>query len=96
MKRLLACISLMLNMSAFAQSDAPTRPSGLQVSSGSIQIQGNTSISSANKNTAAIAVGEGNVAKNSSGVIRGSTQPKGTVGPKGSSTPGTASKSAPQ
>ncbi|HZX30690.1 MAG TPA: hypothetical protein VFF03_05015, partial [Rhodocyclaceae bacterium] len=39
-----------------------------------VQIQGNTNIQAENKNVTAVAVGEGNTAKNTTGAIKGGTQ----------------------
>lgn len=44
-----------------------------------VQIQGNTEIKAENKNTTAIASGEGNVAKNTTGAIKGGTQIQGNT-----------------
>jgi len=44
-----------------------------------VQIQGNTDIKAKQENTAAIAVGEGNTAKNTAGAIKGGTQIQGNT-----------------
>jgi len=44
-----------------------------------VQIQGNTEIKAENKNATAVAVGEGNTAKNTTGAIKGGTQIQGTT-----------------
>ena len=44
-----------------------------------VQIQGNTNIQAENKNGAAVAVGEGNTAKNTTGAIKGGTQIQGNT-----------------
>jgi len=44
-----------------------------------VQIQGNTEIKADQKSTAAVAVGEGNVAKNTAGAIKGGTQIQGNT-----------------
>ena len=44
-----------------------------------VQIQGNTDIKASQKNVAAVAVGEGNVAKNTAGAIKGGTQIQGNT-----------------
>ena len=44
-----------------------------------VQIQGNTNIQAENKNVAAVAVGEGNTAKNTAGAIKGGTEIKGNT-----------------
>ena len=58
---------------AFAQqAQRSSNPQG-------VQIQGNTEIKAENKNTTAIAVGEGNTAKNTTGAIKGGTQIQGNT-----------------
>ncbi|MFA7278969.1 MAG: hypothetical protein WC100_02635 [Sterolibacterium sp.] len=58
---------------AFAQStQRSSNPSG-------VQIQGNTEIKASQENTTAVAVGEGNVAKNTAGAIKGGTQIQGNT-----------------
>jgi len=42
-----------------------------------VQIQGDTTIKAKNENVAAVAVGEGNEAKNTTGAIKGGTQIQG-------------------
>ena len=44
-----------------------------------VQIQGSTNIAAENKNVAAIAVGQGNEAKNTTGAIKGGTQIQGNT-----------------
>lgn len=44
-----------------------------------VQIQGNTTIDAKSENQAAIAIGEKNVAKNTSGAIKGGTQIQGNT-----------------
>ena len=44
-----------------------------------VQIQGNTNINAKNENVAAVAVGEGNTAKNTTGAIKGGTQIQGNT-----------------
>jgi len=44
-----------------------------------VQIQGNTDIKAKQENTTAVAVGEGNVAKNTAGAIKGGTQIQGNT-----------------
>lgn len=51
-----------------------------------VQIQGNTNISAENKNVAAVAVGEGNEAKNTTGAIKGGTQIQGNTNIKAKQT----------
>jgi hypothetical protein len=69
---------------AFAQqSMRSSNPQG-------VQIQGNTNISAENKGVAAIAVGEGNEAKNTTGAIKGGTQIQGNTNIKAKQTNATA------
>ena len=63
----------------FAQQGQGNRNGGQGSSQGGVQIQGNTNISAQQQNTAAIAVGEGNTAKNSAGAIKGNTQIQGNT-----------------
>jgi hypothetical protein len=64
---------------AFAQQ-AQGGYQGAQISGKSgVQIQGNTSINADQANTAAIAVGDGNTAKNTAGAIKGNTQIQGNT-----------------
>ncbi|MFA6971028.1 MAG: hypothetical protein WC208_06445 [Gallionella sp.] len=44
-----------------------------------VQIQGNTEIKAKQENSTAVAVGEGNVAKNTAGAIKGGTQIQGNT-----------------
>jgi len=63
---------------AFAQqAQRSSNPQG-------VQIQGNTNIQAENKNVAAVAVGEGNTAKNTTGAIKGGTQIQGNTNIKAS------------
>jgi hypothetical protein len=56
---------------AFAQqTQRSSNPQG-------VQIQGNTDIKAKNENVTAVAVGEGNEAKNTTGAIKGGTQIQG-------------------
>jgi hypothetical protein len=58
---------------AFAQqSMRSSNPQG-------VQIQGNTDIKAKQENTSAVAVGEGNEAKNTAGAIKGGTQIQGNT-----------------
>ncbi len=69
-------VSAVLSTGAFAQAQAGK--SGAQVG-GQVQIQGNTEIKADQKNTTAVAVGEGNTAKNTAGAIKGGTQIQGNT-----------------
>ena len=44
-----------------------------------VQIQGNTEIKAQQENSTAVSVGEGNVAKNTAGAIKGGTQIQGNT-----------------
>ncbi|MEN9481955.1 MAG: hypothetical protein RLZZ298_3350 [Pseudomonadota bacterium] len=55
-----------------------------------VQIQGNTNIAAENKGVAAVAVGEGNEAKNTTGAIKGGTQIQGNTNIKAKQTNATA------
>lgn len=58
---------------AFAQqAQRSSNPQG-------VQIQGNTTIKAEQANTTAVAVGEGNTAKNTAGAIKGGTQIQGNT-----------------
>ena len=69
---------------AFAQqAQRSSNPQG-------VQIQGNTNINAENKNVTAVAVGEGNTAKNTTGAIKGGTQIQGNTTIKASQKNATA------
>jgi hypothetical protein len=73
--RLIALLiaSAVIASPAFAQqTQRSSNPQG-------VQIQGNTEIKAKQENTAAVAVGEGNVAKNTAGAIKGGTQIQGNT-----------------
>jgi hypothetical protein len=55
-----------------------------------VQIQGNTDIKADNKNVTAVAIGEGNTAKNTTGAIKGGTQIQGNTNIKASQKNATA------
>jgi len=44
-----------------------------------VKIEGNTNVIGVNQNTAAVAIGEGNTAKNTAGDIKGGTEIKGNT-----------------
>jgi len=70
---LVALISVVASGAAFAQSaQRSTNTQG-------VQIQGNTDIKAKQENTTAVAVGEGNTAKNTAGAIKGGTQIQGNT-----------------
>lgn len=66
-------VSALIASSAIAQSvQRSSNPQG-------VQIQGNTDIKAAQENSTAVAKGEGNVAKNTAGAIKGGTQIQGNT-----------------
>ena len=77
---------------AFALVAAPAFAQQAQRSSNpqGVQIQGNTNINADQKNVTAVAVGEGNVAKNTAGAIKGGTQIQGNTNIKASQKNATA------
>ena len=80
----LLVVSTLFAVPAFAQkSQSTTNPNA-------VQIQGNTEINAEQKNTTAVAVGEGNVAKNTAGAIKGGTQIQGNTKIKASQKNATA------
>ncbi len=70
---LVALISVVASGAAFAQSSQ--RSTNAQ----GVQIQGNTDIKAKQENSTAVAVGEGNTAKNTAGAIKGGTQIQGNT-----------------
>lgn len=73
--RLIALLiaSAVIASPAFAQqTQRSSNPQG-------VQIQGNTDIKAKQENTTAVAVGEGNTAKNTAGAIKGGTQIQGNT-----------------
>jgi hypothetical protein len=65
--------SAIISVPAFAQqAQRSSNPQG-------VQIQGNTEIKADQKNVTAVAVGEGNTAKNTAGAIKGGTQIQGNT-----------------
>jgi hypothetical protein len=65
--------SVVISAPAFAQqAQRSSNPQG-------VQIQGNTEIKADQKNVTAVAVGEGNTAKNTAGAIKGGTQIQGNT-----------------
>ena len=77
---IIALASAVISTAAFGQA-SQARPGGAMGSSNAqgVQIQGNTNIQAENKNVAAVAVGEGNTAKNTTGAIKGGTQIQGNT-----------------
>ena len=81
----LIALTAVLSTAAFAQSksQSTTNPNA-------VQIQGNTEIKADQKNVTAVAVGEGNTAKNTAGAIKGGTQIQGNTKIKASQKNATA------
>jgi hypothetical protein len=80
----LVLISSLVAAPAFAQSvQRSSNPQG-------VQIQGNTDIKASQQNSAAVAQGEGNTAKNTAGAIKGGTQIQGNTKIKASQKNSTA------
>ena len=76
--------SALISAPAFAQqAQRSSNPQG-------VQIQGNTEIKADQKNVTAVAVGEGNTAKNTAGAIKGGTQIQGNTKIKASQKNATA------
>ena len=75
---LVTLLSAVLSTAAFGQA---AQSKGAQGSSNpqGVQIQGNTDIKAGQENTAAVASGEGNTAKNTAGAIKGGTQIQGNT-----------------
>jgi len=79
-KVLVAVLALGISSFAVAQtSQGGPRGGQGSASAQGVQIQGNTEIKAENKNATAVAVGEGNVAKNTTGAIKGGTQIQGNT-----------------
>jgi len=77
---LIALIATVCSTGAFAQASQAS-PKGAMSSPNAqgVQIQGNTEIKAKQENASAVAVGEGNVAKNTAGAIKGGTQIQGNT-----------------
>ncbi|MDD4928543.1 MAG: hypothetical protein PHP85_04620 [Gallionella sp.] len=77
---LLALLSMFASGAVFAQaSQAGPRGGMSSPNSQGVQIQGNTDIKAKQENSTAVAVGEGNTAKNTAGAIKGGTQIQGNT-----------------
>ena len=76
----IALASAILSSAAFGQA-AQKGPSGAMSSPNAqgVQIQGNTNINAATQNVTAVAAGQGNEAKNTTGAIKGGTQIQGNT-----------------
>lgn len=69
-----------VSSAAFGQaSQAGPRGAMSSPNAQGVQIQGNTNINASNQNVAAVSVGEGNEAKNTTGAIKGGTQIQGNT-----------------
>lgn len=68
-----------LSTSAFAQGSQYGQGGSQYKSDKGTQVQGNTEIKASQENAAAVAVGEGNTAKNTAGAIKGNTQVSGNT-----------------
>src|SRR3989339_179387 len=80
-----AVLTLFMAGSAFGQaSQAGPRGGMYSPNAQGVQIQGNTDIKAKQENVTAIAVGEGNTAKNTAGAIKGGTQIQGNTNIKAS------------
>ena len=88
---IVALASAVISTGAFAQA-SQAGPKGAMSSPNAqgVQIQGNTNINAENKNVTAVAVGEGNEAKNTTGAIKGGTQIQGNTNIKASQKNATA------
>jgi hypothetical protein len=84
---LVALASAVISTAAFGQaSQAGPKGSMSSPNAQGVQIQGNTDIKAENKNVAAVAIGEGNTAKNTTGAIKGGTQIQGNTNIKAKQT----------
>jgi hypothetical protein len=77
---LVALLATAFSTGVFAQASQAS-PKGAMGSSNAqgVQIQGNTEIKASQQGVAAVAVGEGNTAKNTAGAIKGGTQIQGNT-----------------
>jgi hypothetical protein len=79
-KTLVAVIVTAASFAAFGQASQANKKGAMGSSNANgVQIQGDTEIKADQKNVAAIAVGEGNTAKNTAGAIKGGTQIQGNT-----------------
>jgi hypothetical protein len=77
---LVALMSAFASGAAFGQASQAGRTGSMSSPNAQgVQIQGNTDIKAKQENTTAVAVGEGNVAKNTAGAIKGGTQIQGNT-----------------
>ena len=91
MRTQIAIIALatVFSTAAFGQA-VQAGKDGVQANSGGVNIKGNTEIKADQKNVTAVAVGEGNTAKNTAGAIKGDTKVKGNTKIKASQKNATA------
>ena len=77
---IIALASAVISTAAFGQA-SQAGPKGAMSSPNAqgVQIQGNTNINAKNETVAAVAVGEGNTAKTTTGAIKGGTQIQGNT-----------------
>ena len=87
----IALASAVLSTAAFGQASQAGPKGGMSSPNAQgVQIQGNTEIKADQKNVTAVAVGEGNTAKNTAGAIKGGTQIQGNTKIKASQKNATA------
>ena len=86
-----ALITLFAAGTAFGQASQAGRTGSMSSPNAQgVQIQGNTDIKADQENATAVAVGEGNTAKNTAGAIKGGTQIQGNTKIKASQKNATA------
>ncbi len=89
--RKIAFIALsVLSTAVFAQAGGQISGKGAQGTGGGVNIQGNTTIKAEQKGVTAVAVGQGNTAKNTAGAIKGGTNIQGNTTIKAKQTGATA------
>lgn len=77
---LMAIMSMFASGAVFAQASQSGPRGGMSSPNAQgVQIQGNTEIKAKQENSTAVSVGEGNVAKNTAGAIKGGTQIQGNT-----------------
>ncbi len=72
-------LTTVLSTGAFAQAGGQISGKGAQGTGGGVNIQGNTEIKAKQENVTAVAVGQGNTAKNTAGAIKGGTNIQGNT-----------------
>jgi len=83
-------LTTVLSTAVFAQAGGQMSGKGAQGTGGGVNIQGNTEIKADQKNVTAVAVGQGNTAKNTAGAIKGGTNIQGNTKIKASQKNATA------